>query len=345
MRKLEVASQHLLKVINEILDLSKIDAGKFTLDSVPIDIRNLVENVVSILSQKAREKGLRFDIEISAQHYDLVGDPARLQQALLNYAANAIKFTERGGVTVRVKEESLNDATVTLRFEVEDTGIGIAPETLAKLFEAFTQADNSTTRKYGGTGLGLAITKKLAELMGGGAGAGSIEGEGSTFWFTAVLRRNRDNSIHNVKREIDSVEVEIQYRHAGKRILLAEDEPINREIAQVLLENVGLVVDFARDGEEAIRAACGSVYDLILMDLQMPHIDGIEATRQIRQLPGYMEIPIIAMTANAFAEDRAHCLDVGMSDFIAKPVTLDAFYGILLKWFANKIKTSADLVL
>ncbi|MDP3537538.1 MAG: PAS domain S-box protein [Azonexus sp.] len=329
---IDISAQHLLSVINDVLDLSKIEAGKFTLEEVPVAIGSLLANVKSILAERVKAKGLHLLIETGPLLHQLLGDPTRLQQALLNYATNAVKFTETGTVTLRVLMQDETAGEVVVRFEVQDTGIGIAPEAMSRLFSAFEQADSSMTRKYGGTGLGLAITRRLAELMGGKVGADSTAGVGSTFWFTVKLKKGGEVAAAPTATAVEAeAEAELRQRYAGQRILLVDDEPINREVALMQLEDVDLLTDAAEDGEEAVAMARKTDYAAILMDMQMPKLNGIEATRQIRQLPGYQDTPIIAMTANAFAEDKAQCLAAGMNDFLSKPFSPESLFAILLR--------------
>jgi len=335
LNKIDTAAEHLLSTINDILDLSKIEAGKITLEETQVAIGSVLANINSIMGLRAQAKGIELRIETESLPHNLMGDPTRLQQALLNYVVNAIKFSEAGTVTLRTIVQEENAESILVRFEVQDTGIGISPETLPRLFSAFEQADNSTTRQYGGTGLGLAITRRLAGLMGGEAGVLSTLGSGSIFWFTARLKKSegRDGLL---PLNITEAEMIIRQRHQGRRILIVDDEPINLEVAKYMLEDVGLVVDAVEDGMCALENILENTYAIILMDMQMPNLDGIQATHRIRKLPNHRGIPILAMTANAFTEDRVRCLEAGMDDFIAKPFNPEVLYSVLLKWLEKR---------
>jgi CheY-like chemotaxis protein len=479
--KIASASDHLLGVINDILDISKIEADKLVLEKSNFEIDTMLARIAGMVSERVREKGLEFIIDADPGLGVVNGDFTRLSQALLNYLGNAIKFTERGTITLRTRiiEETSND--ILFRFEVADTGIGIAAEHLPRLFHAFEQADSSTTRRFGGTGLGLAITHRLARLMGGDAGVESTPGVGSTFWFSARLGRvsvvkgrylipalkgkrvlviddilmtrmvhsqlllqaglesqavaSGDAALEVIRAadagghpfdlvlvdllmpDMDGFEVMAMLRvlplrhqpmvwlvtavgdtvilddarEAGfdeillkplsapllydalqrhlpaltgqdgiasvvvaatteadaetvlkrdflhARLLLVEDDPVNQEVALIVLGDFGWQIDIANHGQEAVERATANAYDLILMDMQMPVMGGVEATGIIRQLPQYQAVPILAMTANAFDEDRQACLAAGMNDFISKPVEPEKLFGMLLKWLRRKL--------
>ena len=329
--KIDAASRHLLEILNAVLDLSKIEAGKFGLEEAPVDVGRLMADTAAMVAEPARAHQLQLSSEVQVMPHPLLGDATRLQQALLNYASNAVKFTPAGSVTLRVAQVQETPTHVRLRFEVQDTGIGIAADKLPQLFNVFEQGDNSTTRRYGGTGLGLAITRRLAQLMGGEAGATSTPGVGSSFWFTALLRKGAAPPAVPAT-QAGPAELLLRRYHAGRRVLLAEDEPVNREITCTLLQMAGLVVDLAHDGEQAHARAAEHAYDLILMDMQMPHLDGLQATRLIRQLPQGGNMPILALTANAFGDDRRRCAQAGMDDFLTKPTEPATLFATVLKW-------------
>ena len=335
LNKIQTAGEHLLDVINDILDISKIEAGKLQLEAATLDPAAIAERVAAMLGERAREKGLSLAVTERPPRELLLGDPTRLRQALLNYVSNAVKFTERGAIALRVRVQDESAEGVLLRFEVQDSGIGIDPDARARLFSIFEQADNSTTRKYGGTGLGLAITRRLAELMGGSAGVDSEPGVGSTFWFTARLRRGGEAGASDAAETAVDAEQRLRGEFAGRRILLVEDDPLNREIAALLLSQAGLDIDPAEDGDIAVALASNRNYALILMDMQMPVMGGIEATRRIRAMERCRDIPIVAITANAFAEDRERCIAAGMNDFIAKPFNPAVLYTTILKWLTR----------
>ena len=329
--KLEAAVKHLGATINDILDLSKIEANSLVLEESPLAVQAVVDNIANMLQQTVDDKGLKLILEVDRMPVGLVGDATRLGQALLNYASNAVKFTDAGSVTLRCRVAEDVSEAVVLRFEVQDTGLGISPEKQSKLFTPFVQADATTTRKFGGTGLGLAITKRLIAAMGGEVGVESEVGRGSLFWFTVKLKKADAQALNALSEPQELAEAQMKALFSGRRVLLAEDDDFNREIGTILLEDLGFVVDVAEDGQAAYEKAVGANYDLILMDMQMPKMDGLEATRRIRSERAGKPVPIVAMTANAFAEDRVRCLEAGMSDFLTKPVDPALLHQTLLR--------------
>jgi len=337
LKRITAAGDHLLALIEDILDLSRIEASKVVLYPSIFRPRDLVTQCINLLSDAINEKGIHVESHIEASVPNVLqGDIARIKQILINFGSNAVKFTERGSIRFSVLEVSNNGESALLRFEVEDTGIGISREVIDRIFLAFEQADSSTTRRYGGTGLGLAICKRLAKLMGGEIGAESTLGLGSKFWFTARLE---------LASEFDSDEVpESRLLYAadlaavdfkGSRILLVEDNSTNQEITKDVLEKAGYYVDISDNGLDALVRVKSMSYDLILMDTQMPEMDGIKCSREIRKVPGYSETPIIALTANAYERNRLNCLAAGMNDFIAKPVKVAALNDKIKHWLVQ----------
>lgn len=339
LEKIHLSGEHLLGIIDDILNLSKIDAGKLSIETIDFELDKVTQNLVNLAAWQASEKGIKltFDIDPGISR-TLRGDPLRLSQILINYINNAVKFTEQGEIIIRARkiEESENDNL--LRFEVQDTGIGIAKEEMAKLFQTFQQADTSTSRKYGGSGLGLVISKGLAELMGGEVGVESEAGKGSTFWFT--VRLGKGSRLELLPPEEDGSGGQCQADRLrtvlaainGAHILLAEDNLFNQQVVVGFLEDSGANVSVASNGKEALDLLCQKRFDCVLMDVQMPGMDGLEATRLIRANPALAGTRVIAMTANATNEDRERCLAAGMDDFIGKPFKPNMFYATLAKW-------------
>jgi len=334
--KILSSSNHLLAVINDILDLSKIEANRMSLESAPFTLSGVINNVQNALLLRADgHRGIEVRIAIAEELLDrvLTGDPLRLGQILINLLGNAMKFTPHGHATVRADIVSAEGDEVIVRFEVEDTGIGIQPEDQERLFLAFEQADSSTSRRHGGTGLGLAICKRLVELMGGSIGVRSQPGRGSTFWFTVRFSDPHQSSLPlPASASGPATEETIRVQFGGTRILIADDEPVSQEIARELLEHAGLVVDVASDGQEALELSRQNAYALILMDMQMPRMSGTEATRCIRGQSLNTATPILATTANAFDEDRKDCLEAGMNSHLPKPISPAKLYEAVLHW-------------
>ncbi len=337
--KIQLSGEHLLSIIDDILDISKIDAGKLAIEVVDFELAQVIENLTNLVVKKADDKGLKlgFDLDPSISPY-LRGDPLRLCQVLTNLVNNAIKFTERGNVVVRAKLLERHGADLVLGFEVQDTGIGMSQEALAMLFQPFHQGDTSTTRKYGGTGLGLVICKQLVEMMGDGEiGVESAPGQGSTFWFTVRLAQGVQPLAQPGGVDADGVtDAELLVAVRGARVLLVDDNTFNLEVASDFLRRAGAVVVACCNGADAIATLREEPIDCVLLDVQMPVMDGVEAVRRIRSEPAIADSPVIAMTANALHEDRERYLAAGMDDFISKPFKYQTLFATVAKWLPQK---------
>jgi two-component system, sensor histidine kinase and response regulator len=349
--KIQASGQHLLGIVNDILDFSKVESGQLELESVAFALDAVLQNMVNLVGDKLQAKGLALRLQVAPELPPwLLGDPLRIGQVLVNYVNNAAKFTHQGEVCVSVLLVQQDGTQLTLRFELADTGIGLKPEQMERLFQSFAQADASITRQYGGTGLGLAICKRLAQLMGGEVGVHSVFGQGSTFWFSVRLRLGAP--LHSAAglalpgttpapalapgaRAADLAAL------AGARLLVVEDNEVNQLVATELLRTQHFEVEVADNGQIALelvqaRAAQGRPFDLVLMDMQMPVMDGVTAALRIRQSLDASSLPIVAMTANAMAVDRARCLQAGMNGFVTKPIEPDALWRALLQWVGRR---------
>ena len=345
LEKIRFAGEHLLGIIDDILDISKIEAGKLKIEHVNFSFDHVMQTLTTVVAPRAAGKNLELVFDIDPQLPPiLVGDPLRLGQVLINYANNAIKFSEKGTITVNVKKVIGDDRHCLVRFEVCDHGIGLSQDEMSRLFQSFQQADTSTTREYGGTGLGLAISKQLAQLMGGEVGVDSRPGLGSTFWFTARLGISTQSApalldtmlqtAQAMRASADAALVMSALKHA--RILLVEDNTFNQQVALELLEEAGASVCLANNGVEALDLLRQAQFDCVLMDVQMPLMDGLEATRLIRADPRLAQLRVLAMTATATSEDRVRCLDAGMDDFISKPIQPAMMYQTIAGWLPTR---------
>jgi len=337
----------LVHLLNDILDLSKIEASKMELETAGFDLQSLISDTINLLSLQAREKGVELISTIDSEvPTALKGDAGRLRQIIFNLVGNAIKFTPKGSVTLHILRNTEDTDSVTLRFQVRDSGIGLATDKLEQIFAPFTQADTSTTRRYGGTGLGLAICKQLVELMGGSIGVDSTVGAGSTFWFTVRMEKQSGNTTSTPERVFTPLPSDIMRSvKSGFRILLGEDDPNARKIIPRLLKSYGYLVDVADNGKEALRALEGEHYDLVLMDCMMPEMNGYEVTAVIRNPDSAVlrhDIPVIALTGNAMKQDRERCFAAGMDDHLAKPLLLPDMLCMLRKWLDRQASSPAE---
>jgi two-component system sensor histidine kinase/response regulator len=343
--KVYVSSLSLLGIINDILDFSKIEADNIELETVDFRLQEVLEHLETLIRIKAEEKGVLLTIERDETIPDVLrGDPLRLGQVLINLGNNAVKFTSRGRVDIRVesvelregkedKEDKGKENSQLLHFSVTDTGIGMNDEQMSRLFQSFTQADSSITRKYGGSGLGLIISQRLVEKMGGEIQVESEPGKGSCFHFTLQFEPGDQEKTEATEEPEDTKgDVENIALLEGKKILLVEDNAFNRELATILLKRKKLVVAYAENGKEALEFLGSEEVDCVLMDIQMPVMDGYTACREIRTQPKFRELPVIAMTANVMESDVAKSLEAGMNDHIGKPLNEEEVFRILMQW-------------
>ena len=343
LRVVSQAAEHLLDIINNVLDLSKIEAGMFTLECRPFNLHELVQRAVALVDPRARDKGLRLEVDVQRAPTHVQGDPVRVQQIMLNLLGNAVKFTPQGRVILRLSTETQTDEQVTVRLEVEDTGLGVSPGDAARLFNAFVQADDTSARRHGGTGLGLAIARSLVELMGGRIGVHSLLGQGSTFWCTFTLQRSQlplDLSPEpGVSQQGVLADLRAQHTHA--RVLLVDDNAVNRLLVEELLAMAGLKPDSVDSGTAAVERLRAQPYDLVLMDVHMPDMDGLQATRLIRALPHGQGLPILAMTASVLQDERQACLDAGMDAHLAKPIDTSQLFSAVHHWLGRRSAVSS----
>jgi len=323
------STEHLLKVINDILDFSRIERSALELEHIPFNLAELITSSAQAFQHSAVQRGLDLQLRIPSgmESLQVKGDPTRIRQILVNLIGNALKFTEKGSVTVEPQWQSLDHELLWFTCTVRDSGIGISAESLELMFNAFQQADSTISRRYGGTGLGLPIARTLAERMGGTLRAQSEEGRGSVFTLEIPL------ALYQQSLPVLAPRVHTGHHHGeGRNVLLVEDNPVNQTVIQAMLRSLGFTVSIATDGAQAIRSAESLIFEAILMDCRLPLIDGYEATRQIRQLPGCADLPIIALTANALQGDREACLSAGMNDYLAKPFKRTDLQQILQRW-------------
>ena len=336
--KINDSAALLLNILNDILDFSKIEAGKISLEKINFDLYELVDSLTCIIDAQAKIKDLDFSVEIAPEMPRYVtGDSLRLRQIVMNLANNAVKFTERGHIVLKITCMATNDHSILLHCSITDTGIGLTPEQKTRLFHAFSQADTSTTRKFGGTGLGLVIAKRLVELMDGEIAAESTHGQGSTFYFSVPLAVAED-PIRKISPSpgLDEPNGEpYQAQLRGARVLVAEDNALNQEVIQAFLARAGIHVTLVGNGLEAIERVQHQSFDVVLMDLQMPVMDGLEAARELRKIPQSAKTPIIALTANVFQADIERCIAAGMNDHVGKPIKVEALFSKLEQWLKH----------